>query len=571
MANIVRQSKFRHVFCKPVKHEECMSQITITEITWDAQFCAVNPKFIAIIVKGSGGPFLVLPVNKIGRIDKEVPFVDAHRAPCLDIAFSPFNDNVIASCSEDATAKVWLIPERGVLRTMNEPVVELCGHQKRVNTLAWHPTANNILATAGGENKIFIWNVGTGEALLEISGHPDQIWCISFNYDGSRFVTTCKDKMIRIINSHTGEIINQGPGHEGVKPQRAIFTMDGKILTTGFTKRSERLYALRNPNNVSQIIAQDELDTSNGVLFPLYDEDSGLLYLVGKGDCAIRYYEINDDPPFMHYINTYTTSEPQRGFAFMPKRGIDSVKNEITRIYKVTTKGVVDILQFFVPRKSDLYQTDLYPDTRSIQPSITADEFIAGKDAPPRLVPVNAEAAQIKPKVTVAKKANILDSLQNTEESRPQQHSQQQQPQMTRAPEQRKPYIDDQMGIVPPSQQQTRREPPPPQQKIEEQLPKSQVVLKPREERNSGGGTTAGQQRAAAELNKIRREQNRHGATPNETPIDSRRPSANATEIGGSIADELEKIKAVLRQHERRIRLLEDQLADATMANAYNL
>ncbi|VDN37318.1 unnamed protein product, partial [Cylicostephanus goldi] len=27
MAGIVRQSKFRHVFCKPVKHEQCMSDI----------------------------------------------------------------------------------------------------------------------------------------------------------------------------------------------------------------------------------------------------------------------------------------------------------------------------------------------------------------------------------------------------------------------------------------------------------------------------------------------------------------------------------------------------------------
>lgn len=27
---------------------------------------------------------------------------------------------------------------------------------------------------------------------------------------------------------------------------------------------------------------QEELDTSNGVLFPLYDEDTGLLYLAGK-------------------------------------------------------------------------------------------------------------------------------------------------------------------------------------------------------------------------------------------------------------------------------------------------
>lgn len=64
--NIVRQSKFRHVFCKPIKHEQCMAGIQITEITWDSLFCAVNPKFIAIINKGAGGPFLVIPVNKVG-------------------------------------------------------------------------------------------------------------------------------------------------------------------------------------------------------------------------------------------------------------------------------------------------------------------------------------------------------------------------------------------------------------------------------------------------------------------------------------------------------------------------
>lgn len=72
------------------------------------------------------------------------------------------------------------------------------------------------------------------------------IWSINFNYDGSRFVTTCKDRKIRILDAHTGEVLQEGVGHEGVKPQRAIFLKDGRVFTTGFTKRSERLYALRH-------------------------------------------------------------------------------------------------------------------------------------------------------------------------------------------------------------------------------------------------------------------------------------------------------------------------------------
>lgn len=37
------------------------------------------------------------------------------------------------------------------------------------------------------------------------------------------------------------------------------------------------------------------------------------------------------------------------------------------------------------------------------------------------------------------------------------------------------------------------------------------------------------------------------------------------------VTDELQKIKVVLRQHERRIRLMEEQLAEFNMANAYGI
>ncbi|VDK80376.1 unnamed protein product [Litomosoides sigmodontis] len=599
MSNIVRQSKFRHVFCKPVKHEQCMSDIRITEITWDSLFCACNSKFIAIICKGAGGPFLVIPINKVGRIEKDYPFVDAHRAPCHEIAWSPFNDNVIASCSEDTTCKIWLIPQNGLTRTINNPVVELCGHQKRVNTLAWHPTASNILLTAGGENKLLLWNVGTGDALLEISGHPDMIWSVSFNYDGSRFVTTCKDKKIRVIDSHTGEVLHQGNGHEGVKPQRAIFLKDGRIFTTGFTKRSERLYALRTQENLDEPLVQEELDTSNGVLFPLYDEDSGLVYLAGKGDCAIRYYEVNNEYPFVHYINTYTTSEPQRGIAFMPKLGLNSNENEIARIYKVTTKGVVDELQFFVPRKSDLYQADLYPDTRSHLPALTAEQFIEGQNAPPNLVPVNPEANAAKPKIQVAKKANILANLPPSQElvaSRPQAEQRMssyedirhKEPSPTAHQSRPKSMIagslDEETGIIriergggPEREQRVQNARSPERQNTV--TPRQQIQLRSHVERD-GAQTTPGQRRITADLERIRRAKDREVdreelAPPqqmNSNSVSPRQSMSGPSEPSSleDVLSDLNKIKAILRQHERRIRLLEDEIADKNMADTYN-
>lgn len=72
-----------------------------------------------------------------------------HKGPVLDIAWCPHNDNVIASGSEDCVVKVWQIPDSGLSRTLTEPVVDLIYHQRRVGLVLWHPTAKNVLLTAG--------------------------------------------------------------------------------------------------------------------------------------------------------------------------------------------------------------------------------------------------------------------------------------------------------------------------------------------------------------------------------------------------------------------------------------
>jgi coronin-1B/1C/6 len=64
-----------------------------------------------------------------------------------------------------------------------------------------------FLFFSGGDMKIFIWNVGKSTILTSIDCHPEVILCVSWNYNGSRIVTTCKDKILRVINPRTGQII----------------------------------------------------------------------------------------------------------------------------------------------------------------------------------------------------------------------------------------------------------------------------------------------------------------------------------------------------------------------------
>ena len=45
--------------------------------------------------------------------------------------------------------RVWEIPEGGLTEDLKDAVVVLQGHQRRVGIVEWHPTAENLLFSAG--------------------------------------------------------------------------------------------------------------------------------------------------------------------------------------------------------------------------------------------------------------------------------------------------------------------------------------------------------------------------------------------------------------------------------------
>eukprot|EP00079_Xenopus_tropicalis_P018179 XP_004919261.1 PREDICTED: coronin-6-like [Xenopus tropicalis] len=151
------------------------------------------------------------------------------------------------------------------------------------------------------------------------------------------------------------------------------------------------------------------MDTSNGVLLPFYDSDSNVVYLCGKGDSSIRYFEITAEAPFVHYLSTYSSKEPQRGMGFMPKRGLDVSKWEIARFFKLHERKCEPIVMT-VPRKSDLFQDDLYPDTPGPEPALEAEEWFSGQDADPILVSLRDGYTPLKNRELKVNKKNILDN-----------------------------------------------------------------------------------------------------------------------------------------------------------------
>jgi coronin-2 len=60
--------------------------------------------------------------------------------------------------------------------------------------------------------QMIVWDVGCGEAVNVIDCHPDVIYSMSFNHDGSLIATTCKDKKLRIIEPRRGIVLSVSCG-----------------------------------------------------------------------------------------------------------------------------------------------------------------------------------------------------------------------------------------------------------------------------------------------------------------------------------------------------------------------
>ena len=126
----IRSSKFRHVYGLPAKKDKCYENLRITRNAHDGNYCAVNPKFLAVVVEvGGGGSFMVLPLSRTGRVEHNVWKVTGHEGPVLDLRWNPFNDNLLASASEDCRVRTWHIPDGGLNSDLRQSLVEMTGHR----------------------------------------------------------------------------------------------------------------------------------------------------------------------------------------------------------------------------------------------------------------------------------------------------------------------------------------------------------------------------------------------------------------------------------------------------------
>ncbi|KAK3066062.1 Coronin-like protein crn1, partial [Teratosphaeriaceae sp. CCFEE 6253] len=98
----VRASKYRHVYGRGSRREATYDNLRISKNAWDTNLVKVNPKYLAVNWEASGGgAFAVIPLEEKGKLPEQLPLFRGHTAAVLDTDWNPFNDEIIASGSDD--------------------------------------------------------------------------------------------------------------------------------------------------------------------------------------------------------------------------------------------------------------------------------------------------------------------------------------------------------------------------------------------------------------------------------------------------------------------------------------
>lgn len=175
------------------------------------------------------------------------PTANEQLKPIRSVAFSP-DGTLVISGSDDQTIRVWEIASRRCIANLTVPgpldddqPADLVGRGtelilqpqtvlSRVLSVAFS-SDGTLLASAGDDQLVRLWEVGTGQCSHLLEGHNDCVWSVAFSPDSTLLASGGDDKLVRIWEIGTGRCLLNLEGHTN-RIWSVIFSPDGTKLAS---------------------------------------------------------------------------------------------------------------------------------------------------------------------------------------------------------------------------------------------------------------------------------------------------------------------------------------------------
>ncbi|HSF83853.1 MAG TPA: hypothetical protein VLA49_21670, partial [Anaerolineales bacterium] len=185
----------------------------------------------------------------------------AHERPLgfviSEVAWSPDGKLIAAACEN---AIVYILDTTGAIAK------QLAGHQNKVKSVAWSP-GSTMLASGGDDQKVFLWDLSTSQAIQKLEGHISNVLSVAFSFDGTLLASggDIPDNSIIVWDTQTYQQLAQ-LSDNSLSVQKVSFlpTAGDVLLASGSRDASLGLYEVttEQPLNRSLVTGRGDIIAS---------------------------------------------------------------------------------------------------------------------------------------------------------------------------------------------------------------------------------------------------------------------------------------------------------------------